>query len=85
MKKAKKVYVLVNWTSSTCAEYTVYDNRKEVYFNRPYAKTFYKAKKTYAWPWANFDFWPHCEVLTFANDNDYINGKDPITTKTYYK
>jgi hypothetical protein len=85
MKKEKKVYLLVEWTSDTYAEYTVYDSRKEVYFNRPYDKTYYKAKKTYNWPWKYFDFWPHCEILTFANETHYTNGEDPICTKTYYK
>lgn len=85
MKKSKKVYLLIDWLNDTYADYTVFESRKEIYFNRPYFKTLAKAKKVYPWWWPGCENWPHCEVLTFANYDDYINGKDPISTKTYYK
>jgi len=84
MKKEKKVYLLIEWPHDTFAEYTKYDNRTEAYFNRPYFKTLAKARKVYGFYWCGND-WPHCEIMTFASYDDYENGKDPITWKTYYK
>jgi hypothetical protein len=86
MKKEKKAYVLSIWNYDFGnVDYFFYNSRKDVYFNRPYNKTYAKAKKVYGFNWKFYDFWPNCVIDCYDSIDSFNCGKDPVYTKTYYK